>query len=51
MSLVHSPTIGTGERAGKVKGRKLVGQDKGDLIGKGKVAHASKARQLIHHFP
>lgn len=28
-----------------------MGQDKDDLIRKGKVAHASKARKLIHHFP
>lgn len=28
-----------------------MGQDKDDLIRKGKVAHASKARKLIHPFP
>lgn len=39
----------TGERVGKVKGRKLVGKD--DLIRTGKVSHASKTRKLIHHFP
>jgi len=37
-----------GERIGRVKVRKLMGSDKGRLIGKAKAVGASKAKQGIH---
>ena len=49
--LAHSPRGGMRERIGRVNVRKLIGWDKGSLIGKAKGMHASKAKQGIHSLP
>ena len=45
--LAHSPPGGMTERIGRVKVRKLVGQDKDSLIGKAKAMRAIEVKQGI----
>lgn len=46
-----TPSSGMRERMGRLKLRKLMGQNKDNLIGKAKVAHAAKGNQGIHLSP